>query len=126
MVSSLVTREMPLQRLIDSNVSQITRSRTRLTNEAAGAAAHLHKECEPLAIRAFRPVLRLMHWPDASPDGGPLPADEQDKRTELPLESDEWSTWPQETPAPPLLLSICRRTTSTRTAQQTPRTRPHS
>jgi two-component system, NarL family, invasion response regulator UvrY len=57
-----------------------------------GAAVYLHKECEPLAIRACRPVLRLMHRPDTSPDGLQLPADQQDKRTEVPLESHEWST----------------------------------
>ena len=39
------------------------------------------------------PVLRLMHRPDCGPDGVPLPADQQDKRTVVPLEPSEWNTW---------------------------------
>lgn len=39
------------------------------------------------------PVLRLMHRPDCGPDGMPLPPDQQDKRTVVPLERNEWSTW---------------------------------
>jgi putative SOS response-associated peptidase YedK len=39
------------------------------------------------------PVLRLMHRPDLGPDKQPLPDDQQDKRTVVPLERSDWDAW---------------------------------
>lgn len=38
-------------------------------------------------------LLCLMHRPDLGPDKQPLPAEQQDKRTIVALEPDQWEQW---------------------------------
>lgn len=45
------------------------------------------------------PVLCHMHRPDVGPDKQPLPPEQQDKRTVVPLERESWDAWPHGTPA---------------------------
>ena len=39
------------------------------------------------------PLLRLMHKPEKDRDGIVLPADQQDKRTVVPIERKDWQRW---------------------------------
>ena len=45
------------------------------------------------------PLLRLMHRPEPGPDGKPLPDHQQDKRTVVALEREDWDRWLHGTPA---------------------------
>ncbi|MEJ8837739.1 SOS response-associated peptidase [Ramlibacter sp. AN1133] len=45
------------------------------------------------------PVLRLMHRPDVDAAGVPLPDEQQDKRTVVPLERSAWQAWLEGSPA---------------------------
>jgi putative SOS response-associated peptidase YedK len=45
------------------------------------------------------PVLSLMHRPDLGPDNQPLPAHQQDKRTIVALDRDDWEQWLHGAPA---------------------------
>lgn len=44
------------------------------------------------------PLLCLMHRADVGPDKAPMPAEEQDKRTVVPLEKAGWDAWLHGTP----------------------------
>ena len=39
------------------------------------------------------PLLRLMHKPELGADKNPLPAEQQDKRTVIPIERADWELW---------------------------------
>ena len=39
------------------------------------------------------PFLRLMHKPETDREGNVLPADQQDKRTVVPVERENWQRW---------------------------------
>jgi len=45
------------------------------------------------------PLLSLMHRPDIDAGGQPLPHDQQDKRTVVPLERSDWEQWLHGSPA---------------------------
>lgn len=45
------------------------------------------------------PLLSLMHKPDLGPDKQPLPPEQQDKRTVVPLQDDQLDAWLHGTPA---------------------------
>ena len=59
----------------------------RATGEIVPSYTMLTMNCDA------HPLLRLMHKPETDREGNLLPADQQDKRTVVPIERENWQRW---------------------------------